>query len=288
MFQWRLRQKNKSPSNLYESESVIHTDSIFAQQTHRYRVLHTHVSSKLFDSLQLMTYILFSQHYFFSHVLMVVLSGTMLCNMSLAPSPTVCMSIIASVTHSINLTLRIITALQYWASREQGRDWENKDKTKDRISHFSHFWEAVLFIKKHAHTQMHVHYFTCTYKILFCTTYRCTHNHPVLILADAVSCAGRGDWRLASAVCSWKSKLNFHSCGCMHMCMCACMHMCMRTCTLSSVRQFACKCTVCIRWMHPSLWVRVDFFGLHGRNTAASMNYWKLLEESQKHKYIVT
>lgn len=156
MFQWRLRQKNKSPSNLYESESVIHTDSIFAQQTHRYRVLHTHVSSKLFDSLQLMTYILFSQHYFFSHVLMVVLSGTMLCNMSLAPSPTVCMSIIASVTHSINLTLRIITALQYWASREQGRDWENKDKTKDRISHFSHFWEAVLFIKS-----MHIHKCMC-------------------------------------------------------------------------------------------------------------------------------
>lgn len=181
MFQWRLRQKNKSPSNLYESESVIHTDSIFAQQTHRYRVLHTHVSSKLFDSLQLMTYILFSQHYFFSHVLMVVLSGTMLCNMSLAPSPTVCMSIIASVTHSINLTLRIITALQYWASREQGRDWENKDKTKDHISHFSHFWEAVLFIKKHAHTQMHVHYFTCRYKILFCTTYRCTDAHTITL-----------------------------------------------------------------------------------------------------------
>lgn len=127
-----------------------------------------------------MTYILFSQHYFFSHVLMVV-SGTMLCNMSLAPSPTVCMSIIASVTHSINLTLRIITALQYWASREQGRDWENKDKTKDRISHFSHFWEAVLFIKKHAHTQMHVHYFTCRYKILFCTTYRCTDAHTITL-----------------------------------------------------------------------------------------------------------
>lgn len=285
MFQWRLRQKNKSPSNLYESESVIHTDSIFAQQTHRYRVLHTHVSSKLFDSLQLMTYILFSQHYFFSHVLMVVLSGTMLCNMSLAPSPTVCMSIIASVTHSINLTLRIITALQYWASREQGRDWENKDKTKDRISHFSHFWEAVLFIKKHAHTQMHVHYFTCRYKILFCTTYRCTHNHPVLVLADAVSCAGRGDWRLASAVCSWKSKLNFHSCGCMA-CTCACVHACTCACAharfplwgnlLVSVLYAYDGCIQACEWG----WISLDFMAGIQQRPWITGSYWKSLKNT--------
>lgn len=107
-----------------------------------------------------------SAWFFTSDVSIEALSETMLWNTSLLPSSTIFTNITVSVSHSINPILRVITALQYPASREKGENYEGEKRDDSPVAlvmfyicgglRGCHLYET--------HTCAHVHDCICKFK----------------------------------------------------------------------------------------------------------------------------